>query len=130
MAIADFETGKFMRLAVAVTCTLFVSPVLADKMRDMGGMSMPGMEAMPEMASTGVFGPYPMTREASGTRWQPDAAAHHGIHLMSDDWMFMLHGRLLGIYDTQSGPRGDDQTLVSGMVMASARRDFTSGDTL
>ncbi|HXJ68829.1 MAG TPA: hypothetical protein VNM39_07970, partial [Verrucomicrobiae bacterium] len=29
-----------------------------------------------EHAMRGVYGPYPMTREASGTAWQPDAARH------------------------------------------------------
>ena len=98
-------------------------------MADMPGMDMPGME-MPAMAATGTLGNYPMTRDASGTSWQPDAASHGGIHLMADDWAVMLHARLVGVYDTQSGPRGGDQTFFAGMVMAAAWRDFANGDTL
>src|SRR5947207_15944199 len=37
---------------------------------DMAGMDMSDMHA----AMHGMYGPYPMTREASGTAWQPDAA--------------------------------------------------------
>jgi hypothetical protein len=119
-----------MRLVFAAVFALLSSPALAADMPGMGGMNMSGMDSMPEMASSGVLGPYPMTREASGTSWQPDAAAHHGIHLMAGDWMFMLHARVLGIYDTQSGPRGDDQSFGTGMLMGAARRDFASGNTL
>jgi len=79
---------------------------------------------------TGALGPYAMSREASGTSWQPEAAPHRGIHLELGNWMVMLHARLLGIYDTQSGPRGDNQVFASGMLMAMARRQFESGDTL
>jgi hypothetical protein len=85
---------------------------------------------MPGMASTGALGAYPMSRDASGTSWQPDAAEHRGIHLMLDDWTVMLHARLFAIYDTQSGPRGGDQTFAAGMVMGMARRAFANGDTL
>src|SRR3954463_14055316 len=28
----------------------------------------------------GMFGPYPMSRESSGTSWQPESAPHQGIH--------------------------------------------------
>jgi len=91
---------------------------------DMGGAN--GMT----MSSTGLLGPYPMTRDASGTSWQPDAAGHQGLETMAGDWMLMGHVMLQGIYDTQSGPRGGDQTYLAGMVMGMARRDFDGGDTL
>ena len=53
-------------------------------------------------AMTGALGDYPMTREASGTAWQPDASEHAGIHLMSGDWTLMTHGLLNLVYDHQS----------------------------
>src|SRR5580765_5998130 len=43
------------------------------------GMDM-GLESHGH-AMRGVYGPYPMTREASGTAWQPDAARHAGVHV-------------------------------------------------
>jgi hypothetical protein len=86
---------------------------------DMAGMTM-----------TGAFGAYPMSRDASGTSWQPDLAEHHGIHVTAGDWMLMAHAMLWGIYDTQSGPRGDDKFFLAGMLMGMARRDFGENDTL
>src|SRR5262249_53058305 len=96
--------------------------------------SMPGMEGMngkdhmAGMHMTGLFGGYSMSRDASGTSWQPDLAEHHGIHAMLGDWMLMGHLMLNGIYDTQSGPRGDDKTFLAGMIMGMARRELSDSD--
>jgi hypothetical protein len=79
---------------------------------------------------SGTLGAYPMSRDTSGTSWQPDAAGHGGFHLMTDDWMVMLHARVTGVYDSQSGPRGGTQGFAQGWAMAAARRDFADGDTL
>jgi hypothetical protein len=80
------------------------------------------------MASmTGVYGSYPMSRDASGTAWQPDASSHGGLHLHSGDWMFMGHAMLNGVYSWQDGPRGDEKAFLAGMIMGAARRDFTNG---
>ena len=78
----------------------------------------------------GALGPYPSTREASGTAWQPDASEHSGWMMSSGDWMFMVHGNLDLIADTQSGPRGDDKLFTAGMLMGMATRTFTNGNTL
>jgi len=79
---------------------------------------------------TGALGSYPMSREASGTSWQPDSSTHGGIYAMTDDWMLMGHALFNGVYDWQQGPRGDTDTFLSGMVMGMASRHFDSGDTL
>jgi hypothetical protein len=92
------------------------------------GKEMKGMPGMETMAMSGLFGTYPMSRDASGTSWQPDAAEHHGIHIMADDWTLMAHLMLTGIYDWQSGPRGDTMGFLSGMAMLMARRDLPNGD--
>src|SRR5258705_9757492 len=39
---------------------------------------------MPNMS--GMFGNYPMTREASGTSWQPDSSPMDGVHAMRGEW--------------------------------------------
>src|SRR5450432_2838887 len=119
-----------MRLASACVLALLSSPALAEDMPGMNMGRMPGMSDMPGMAHTGVLGNYPMTREATGTAWQPDAASHHGIHFQAGDWLLMAHARFVGAYDTQSGPRGDDKTFLSGTILGTARRDFDNGDTL
>lgn len=78
-------------------------------------------------AMTGAFGPYAMTRESSGTAWQPDNSEHSGVHVMSGDWTLMGHGVLNLIYDHQSGPRGDDKVFAGGMLMGTARRPISNG---
>ena len=95
---------------------------------DMPGMDMPGMDMSHPM--TGALGPYPMTREASGTAWEPDASVHEGPHFVSGSWTVMLHGVLDAVYDHQGGPRGDDKAFASGMLMAMAQRPVGAAGTL
>jgi hypothetical protein len=97
--------------------------------QDMGGMDM-GSADMPAMKMTGALGAYGMTREASGTSWQPDAAPMTGIMQMWGGWMVMLEGRLIGVMDSQSGPRGDSMVNESGMGMAMASYPLSESDTL
>src|SRR3954464_7253655 len=113
-----------MRILALLLC-LSAAPAMAQGMEgmhhDMSGM--PGMDPMMMgdamhhgMAMHGLLGGYGMSREASGTSWQPEAAPHSAIHLMADDWMVMLHGRINGIADWQSGPRGGDQVFSTSMA--------------
>ena len=78
-------------------------------------------------AMAGALGVYPMSREASGTAWQPDASDHGAIHIMGRDWSLMGHALLNLTFDHQSGRRGDDKLFASGMVMGMARRDLGNG---
>src|ERR1700688_4010269 len=71
-------------------------------------------ESMPAMS--GAFGSYPMTREASGTSWQPDTSVHAGRHVMSGEWTFMGHAVLNGVYDWQGSARGGEKSFLSGML--------------
>ncbi len=80
--------------------------------------------AMPDQSA---LGPYSMGRDASGTSWQPDVSSHGGLHAQHGDWMLMGHIMLNGVYAWQDGPRGDEKAFVGGMVMGSARRDFSQG---
>jgi hypothetical protein len=139
--------GTFAVAGAAVTL-IAANAVHAQDMAKMPGMKMPpaspsatlapkgsddmaGMEGM-DMGQmmTAALGPYPMTREASGTSWQPDNSEHQGIHVMKGDWMLMFHADLNGVYDKQSGPHGDEKGFVSGMVMAMAKRAFADGDAV
>jgi hypothetical protein len=94
---------------------------------DMSRMNMPGMD-MAGMPS--ALGPYAMTRDASGTSWQPDASAHDGLHLMTSGWSVMAHALFNGVYDSQSGPRGGDKAFVSGMAMVMASHSLPADNTL
>ena len=75
----------------------------------------------------GAFGPYPMTRESSGTAWQPDASEHEGLMITSGGWDLMAHGVVNLIYDHQSDRRGDDKLFAAGMLMGMARRPIGDG---
>lgn len=79
------------------------------------------------MGMAGLYGPYDLTREGSGTAWQPDSTPMGGLHSMSGPWMGMIHGFLNLIYDVQGGPRGESQTFSTSMLMLVARRDLTDG---
>lgn len=94
---------------------------------DMSGMDMKDMDMS---SMIGNLGSYPMSRDASGTSWEPDASHHAGIEGMSGHWSWMVHGLLNGVWDDQSGPRGATQGFVSGMLMASARRDLPNLDSI
>jgi hypothetical protein len=72
----------------------------------------------------GLYGPYDMGREGSGTSWQPDSTPMQGLHQTSGQWMGMVHGFIDAIYDDQGGPRGDSQSFSTSMLMLMARRDL------
>ncbi|HMG47857.1 MAG TPA: hypothetical protein VK614_10395 [Allosphingosinicella sp.] len=95
---------------------------------DHGAQAMPGMEAGGTAhETTGALGSYAMSREASGTAWQPDASIHRGVHVTSGDWMLMGHASFSLVYDRQQGPRGDEMGFLSGMAMGMARRGVGNG---
>jgi hypothetical protein len=77
----------------------------------------------------GFLGPYPMTREASGTSWQPDVSPHEGVHQQLAEWSVMTHGWLNLVYDQQGGPRGASKTFASGMLMTMAQRPIGEDGT-
>ena len=95
----------------------------------MAGMTMTQSDGL-AMRSPAAFGPYAMTREASGTAWQPDASTMQGAVRMAGDWTFMGQAMLNAVYDHQSGRRGDDRLFASGMVMGMATGTLSSRDTV
>jgi hypothetical protein len=80
-----------------------------------------------EVEMPGLYGDYAMTREASGTSWQPDSTPMPGIHGMRGAWMTMAHGFVDAIYDQQGGARGSSQTFSTSMLMLMARRELERG---
>ncbi len=91
---------------------------------DMSDMDMPGM-AMGGM--TGDLGAYPMTRDASGTAWQPDSAPMPGLTGQAGAWSLMAHGSATAVYDDQGGPRGGRKGFVESMLMGMAQRPLGGG---
>jgi hypothetical protein len=68
-----------------------------------------------------------MSREASGTAWQPDSSPHEGLHVMKDDWALMAHGYAQFVFDHQGGPRGATKAFSSNMLMGMARTEIGPG---
>lgn len=89
-----------------------------------------GTDAPHAMPMTGMYGPYPMARESSGTSWQPESTGMEGIHAMAGDWTTMVHGYVNAVYDHQGGPRGATQSFSESMLMGMAQRQVGSDGTL
>jgi hypothetical protein len=128
-----------VRVAAGLGATLSLigaTPVLAQSMpgMDMSGMDMSAMNMshgeMAGMVSAIGAALYPMTRDASGTSWQPDASRHEGLHFAPGGWSVMAHALFNGVYDTQSGPRGDSKVFVAGMAMVQASHSLGDDNTL
>ena len=100
-------------LPILILASMAVHTAFADT-----GMDMPG-----------ALGGYPMTREASGTSWQPDSTPMPGVMSMDEGWMTMLHGYVDQVYDHQGGPRGDTENFSESMFMLMADRSWGQ-DTL
>jgi hypothetical protein len=79
------------------------------------------------MAMPGVDGPYPMSRESSGTSWQPDSTPLQGSLQMGDAWMTMWAGFANFIDDEQGGPRGGSKLFSNSVLMFMARRTVPDG---
>lgn len=88
------------------------------------GQSDSGMKAM---SMRGMYGPYPMARESSGTAWVPDASPLDAVHARYGEWSTMLHGYANFVYDDQGGRRGDEKAFSESMLMAMAQRPAGEG---
>ncbi len=114
---------------LSMAITLSTAPAFAEGQSD--GMDHSRMghkdsaDHLHEMS--GMFGRYPMTREASGTSWQPESSPHEGIDEMHGEWMTMTHGYANLIYDHQGGPRGDTKTFSTSMAMMMGQRPLGEG---
>ena len=72
-----------------------------------------GMDSMPVMSHSYSLN-LPMSRNSSGTAWQPDATSMYGYMKMGEKWNFMLHGSIFLRYNykdiTNKGMRSDSLT--------------------
>jgi hypothetical protein len=127
--LSTLNPGLLLAALLALLTTVPASIARADEAAAEQTMAVQGtMGSAPMMFMLGMYGPYPMTREASGTSWQPDSTPMDGIHRMSEDWMTMWHGFANLIYDDQGGPRGATKTFSNSMLMYMGRRDLPGGD--
>lgn len=81
-----------------------------------------------EMSSmAGLLGSYQMSRESSGTSWQPESTPSGGWMKMSGERMIMVHGYADLLYDNQGGPRGDSKLFSANMLMVMLRQPVGAG---
>jgi hypothetical protein len=78
-------------------------------------------------AMSATLGPYPISREASGTSWQPDATPHEGAMFQIGEWHGMLNGSFQYVATDQEGPRGDSDTYTTNLLMAMVSRPVGRG---
>jgi hypothetical protein len=120
-----------MKLTVAASLALGVCAFAAraQPAEHMHEGDLPPLGTGPSMqtGAAGALGDYPMTRDGSGTAWQPDSSPHEGIHGSLGQWSTMIHGYAFGIYDHQGGPRGSDKLFSESMLMAMAQRPLDFG---
>jgi hypothetical protein len=81
-------------------------------------------DAEPEEA---LFGAYPMTRESSGTSWQPESSPMEGFHFEAGGFAMMLHGFIDFGYLSESEPRGTSEDFTTSMLMLGGRRPLGKG---
>ncbi|HXO20862.1 MAG TPA: hypothetical protein VOA87_13180 [Thermoanaerobaculia bacterium] len=123
--------GKsFASIALYIATAMGLVPLVGSAEQDMPGMEgMAGMEhgqhAMGGMHA--LLGPYPMTREASGTSWQPESSPHEGLHAASGPWQLMAHGYAMLIYSDQAGLSRDTKSFAETMLMGMASRPLGEG---
>jgi len=114
------------------------APAHQHDMSSMPGHDMKGHDMPAEKTTTALdeharvhmrsaLGPYSMSREGSGTSWQPDATPMTGMHETMGDWSIMAHGYVNLIYDKQTGPRGDDKVVSQSMLMLMGQRPAGPG---
>lgn len=76
------------------------------------------------MLMHGMYGTYPVKQDATGTSWVPASTQMPGIHRSPDQWLLMIHGFLMAIYDDQGGPLGENKFFSENMFMFTAQKDF------
>lgn len=97
---------------------------------DVSQLKMSPMQHGMEGMSMETFAGLPMTREASGTSWQPDSTPMYAEHRQSGLWRVMQHFNGFLNYDNQGGPRGDDQINGIGWYMLMASRPLGRGELM
>ena len=77
--------------------------------------------------ATGTLGPYLLSRESSGTSWQPESSAHEGWHFPNGEWNAVVHAWATAVWDDQGGPRGDERLFGANMMMGRMHGPFGPG---
>jgi hypothetical protein len=96
---------------------------------DAHGPTMQHGSGMSHMQMQGPLG-IPLTREGSGTAWQPDSTPMWAVHGELGGWRLMFHENVFIGLDSQGGTRGDTKVFSSNWLMGMARHDLGPGEIL
>ena len=76
----------------------------------------------------GFYGDYDMTREGSGTSWQPQSTPMSGLMGTRGDWVGMADGvRRTSSTTTRAARAARTETFSTSMLMLMARRELSDG---
>jgi hypothetical protein len=70
----------------------------------------------------------PMSRDGSGTAWQPDSTPMYARGFSLGDWSLMAHGLAFGGYDYQGSRRGGGQVFSTNWAMLMAQHELLGGE--
>jgi hypothetical protein len=117
------------RRALLAAVSLIATAIVRAPRADAQGMGMPGMSDS-TTRMVGVLS-IPMSRDASGTSWLPDASPMMANHFSAGSWDFMFHYRAFVYYDRQNdaerSQRGDDQIGSVNWAMLMAAHQLGTG---
>jgi hypothetical protein len=116
-----------MKILRTVHFWVWVLPQLAFAQHDPSAQQHRDHSHKGHQMMQGYYGGYSMSRESSGTSWQPEATPMDGVHIMQGEWMLMFHGFANGVYTRQGGRRGEDDVYGPNMFMGMASRKIGSG---
>lgn len=71
-----------------------------------------------------------MSREGSGTAWQPDTTPMYAIHWQRGPWQLMAHENVFLQFLHESGNRGDDRFGSTNWIMGMAHREAGKGHVM
>ncbi len=121
------------RLLIGVAlCALTPHTAVA---QSMAGMAMPAPAASAQANASGAAAATAMSMPmddalstpGSGTARLPANDAMHGVHIMTGDWMLMVHGYAWSSWTDQGGLRGAREAFVQSMAMLEAARPIGDG---
>ncbi len=84
-------------------------------------------EKMDHTTMHGMYGPYPISRESSGTAWVPDSSPLEGIQKIHHDWHLMFMGYSYLVFDHQGGCRGGKKVFDENMWMIMTHKETEHG---
>jgi len=74
------------------------------------------------------LGNYAMTREGSGTAWQPESSPSQARHRQTDNWELMTGAFVTAVHtDSTDSLRGDRDDFAQSMAMLMAQRPIGAG---